>query len=215
VFFADNETRGELAEQSDHATPLTERGWAEARELGRPLRSTFGSFDLVFHSGYTRSADTVEALLEAWPPELRSRIEVRAHLFLRERDAGHCFNFTAAEAEAAFPWLQGYWQVAGPFFARPPGGESLADVAMRVHLFLESAKDELAGKSVMIVTHSGTLQMLRFWLEGWTHEDVLARLKSEPVSNCDVIVYRAGDGGRLARCEIAQAFAARTMSAPR
>jgi broad specificity phosphatase PhoE len=131
--------------------------------------------------------------------DVRSQIDIREHLFLRERDAGYAFNFTTHEAKAAFPWLQEYWKLAGPFFARPPGGESLADVAMRVHLFLESAKQELVGKSVLIVTHNGTLRMLRFWLEGWTHEDVLERWEREPISNCAFLVYRADAGGRLAK----------------
>ncbi|HXG53768.1 MAG TPA: hypothetical protein VNJ03_00165 [Vicinamibacterales bacterium] len=34
---------------------------------------------------------------------------VRHHLFIRERDGGHTYDMTDAQASAAFPWLQDYW----------------------------------------------------------------------------------------------------------
>jgi broad specificity phosphatase PhoE len=43
---------------------------------------------------------------------------------------------TTAEAESAFPWLQDYWITYGPIFGRPPGGESMADVAKRAYLLM-------------------------------------------------------------------------------
>lgn len=33
---------------------------------------------------------------------------VRHHLFIRERDGGHTYDMTDAQASAAFPWLQDY-----------------------------------------------------------------------------------------------------------
>ena len=53
--------------------------------------------------------------------------------------------------------------------ARPPGGESLADVTGRVHEFLNALFRDHAGQKIMIVTHAGTLRCFRFLLEGWTY----------------------------------------------
>ena len=39
---------------------------------------------------------------------------------------------TKEEAEKSFPWLREYWETFGGFFARPPGGESLADVRAKM-----------------------------------------------------------------------------------
>ena len=64
-------------------------------------------------------------------------MRVRHHLFIRERDGGHTYDMTDAEASTAFPWLQDYWATFGPFFSRPPGGESLAQVCERVYAFLQ------------------------------------------------------------------------------
>ena len=85
---------------------------------------------------------------------------VRHHLFVRERDAGHAYDMTDAEAQAAFPWLQEDWTTFGPFFARPPGGETLADVIERVYAFLQKLTRTMAGKRVLVVTHGGTILAL-------------------------------------------------------
>jgi hypothetical protein len=44
---------------------------------------------------------------------------------------------TTAEAEAAFPWLQPYWETYAPFFARPPGGERGRLSVSTVHRVLQ------------------------------------------------------------------------------
>jgi hypothetical protein len=46
---------------------------------------------------------------------------VRHNLFIRERDPGHAYNLTDAEAAEAFLWLKDYWNTFGAFFSRPPG----------------------------------------------------------------------------------------------
>ena len=98
------------------------------------------------------------------------------NLFVRERDPGFTYDMTEAEAEAAFPWLNEYWHTFGGFFARPPGGESLADVVGRVHTFLNTLFRDRAGQKVMVVTHGGTIRCFRFALERWDYEQAAHRL---------------------------------------
>ena len=125
-------------------------------------------------------------------------MRMRHHLFVRERDAGWTYDMTTAEAAAAFPWLQGYWETFGRFFARPPGGESFADVADRVYLFLGMLFRERAGQRVLVVTHGGTLRVFRYLLERWTHDEFLERWDAELVPNCAVTTYAFNPGlGRL------------------
>jgi broad specificity phosphatase PhoE len=191
VFFPDPEARRGLEGEADHQSGLTATGREQARALGGRLAREFGPFDLVYHSGYRRARETAELALEAMGG---TAAPMREHIFLRERDAGYTFNMTTAEAEVAFPWLQEYWRTVGPFYARPPGGESLADVAGRVQLFFESCERELAGKRVLLVTHAGTLRMIRFLLEGWTHDEAPERWRTEPVENASFVAYRAAEG---------------------
>ncbi|MCC7044524.1 MAG: histidine phosphatase family protein [Acidobacteria bacterium] len=191
VFFPDPEARRGLEGEADHVAGLTDTGRDQARALGERLANEFGAFDIVFHSGYRRTRDTAEFVLAAMPAGAAAPT-VREHIFLRERDAGYTFNMTTDEAEAAFPWLQEYWRTVGPFFARPPGGESLADVAGRVQLFFESCERELADRRVLLVTHAGTMRMIRFLLERWTHDEAPERWRREPNGNASFVAYERG-----------------------
>jgi 2,3-bisphosphoglycerate-dependent phosphoglycerate mutase len=133
--------------------------------------------------------ETVEHLLAAYPEEERKFMRVRHHLFLRERDAGWTYDITTAEAEAAFPWLHDYWETVGRFFARPPGGESLAEVAARVYLFLGMLFRDRSQRRILIVSHAGTLRVFRYLLERWTHDEFIERWDSEHIPNCAVTTY--------------------------
>ena len=195
-FFLDDEARRPILGIPDHRIGLTDTGWQQARETGRALRGQFGVFDQVYHSGYRRAADTAAAIFESYPSDERERMRVRHHLFIRERDQGHAYAMTDAEASAAFPWLQDYWNTFGPFFARPPGGESLAEVCERVYTFLQKLARTMAGKRVLLVTHGGTIWCCRYVLERWTYEEAEHRFETEQIRNCSVTWY-ALDNGRL------------------
>lgn len=204
TFFPDEDSRRGLRGEPDHLTPLTELGVSQAIEVGRLVRERFGSFDYLYHSGYKRAAQTAEHMVQAFSPDDRARLQVRHNLFLREREPGFAYDMTTAEAEAAFPWLQEHWDTFGRFFARPPGGESLADVAQRVYLFLGMLFRNRANARVLVVSHGGTMRMFRYLLERWTYEDVVTRWSTEPVPNCGVIAYQFdSDLGRLMPVDVA------------
>jgi broad specificity phosphatase PhoE len=189
TFFLDDESRKAVQGIADHHVPITDEGRRQAEITGKALRAEFGTFDYVYHSGYRRTQDTAQHLLAAYTPEERDAMRLRHHLFLRERDAGWTYDMTTVEAGAAFPWLQGYWDTFGRFFARPPGGESLAEVAERVYLFLGMLFRDRARQKVLVVSHGGTLRVFRYLLERWTHDEFLQRWESEPVQNCAVTSY--------------------------
>jgi broad specificity phosphatase PhoE len=189
TFFLDDESRKAVQGIADHHVPITDEGRRQAELTGRALRAEFGAFDYVYHSGYRRTQETAEHLLAAYTVEEREAMRVRHHLFLRERDAGWTYDMTTVEAETAFPWLQGYWDTFGRFFARPPGGESLAELAERVYLFLGMLFRDRAQQRVLVVSHGGTLRVFRYLLERWTHDEFLERWESEPVPNCAVTSY--------------------------
>jgi len=195
-FYLDDESRKSVKGIPDHLIPLTDEGRRQATVTGEALRDTFGTFDYVFHSGYTRTIQTTEHLLASYPPEDRARMIVRHHLFIRERDGGHTYDMTDAEASAAFPWLQDYWTTFGPFFSRPPGGESLAHVCERVYAFLQKVARTMAGKRVLVVSHAGTMWCLRYVLEGWSYEEADRRFMTEPMRNCAVTSYRLDEATR-------------------
>ncbi len=152
VYFADDAARRVLRGTPDQLIDLTADGHEQAAQTGRALRDRFGAFDYVYTSGYARTEQTAEWLLSAYTDEERAQTRMRMNLFVRERDSGYTYDMTEAEAEAAFPWLEEYWRTFGGFFSRPPGGESLADVVGRVHMFLEILFRDRIGQKVLVVT---------------------------------------------------------------
>ena len=188
-FFLDDESRKAVQGIADWQVPLTDTGHRQSADTGRVLRERFGAFDHVYHSGYRRTEETATGILSAYSEAERAAMRVHANPFIRERDNGYTYDMTTAEAENAFPWLQGYWDTAGPWFGRPPGGESLADVAERVYLFLNMLFRDRAGCRVLVVTHGGTMRAFRFVLDRWTFADVPTLLDRYRTPNCGVTTY--------------------------
>ncbi len=198
TYFADDAARRTVQGVPDHANPLTPLGHRQALETGRVIRERYGCFDYVYHSGYQRTVQTADDILAAYSEDERRQMRVRSNLFIRERDPGHAYDMTEAEAEAAFPWLHGYWQTFGGFFARPPGGESLADVVERVYLFLNMLFRDRAGQDVLVVMHGGTLRCFRYILERWDYEQALRWPPGQSPANCGVTEYECDEVlGRL------------------
>jgi broad specificity phosphatase PhoE len=189
VFFADDESRRSVRGVADHQIPLTEEGLRQARETGSALAEQFGSFDAVYHSGYRRTRETAVALLEGFADSVRARMQTRQSLFIRERDTGYAYDMTTTEAEVAFPYLDEYWKTSGSFFARPPGGESIAQVVERVHSFMDILIRDHAGERVLVVTHGGTLRAFRFLLEHWSYEQAESSMRTDPPHNCGATSY--------------------------
>jgi broad specificity phosphatase PhoE len=201
VYFADDAARRVVRGTPDHLIELTEDGIKQAAETGSAIRDRFGVFDYVYTSGYARTVQTADGILAAYSAEERERMKVRMNLFIRERDPGYAYDMTTDEAEAAFPWLSEYWQTFSGFFARPPGGESLADVVGRVHTFLDSLFRDRAGQKILVVTHGGTIRCLRFALERWNYQRAEKWPPGQSPANCGVTVYRCAESGERLELE--------------
>jgi 2,3-bisphosphoglycerate-dependent phosphoglycerate mutase len=195
VYFADDAARRVVHGQPDQLTELTPAGHQQAAETGVALRQRFGAFDYVYTSGYARTEQTAQGLLSAYPEAERAGTKVRMNIFIRERDSGYSYDMTTAEAETAFPWLNEYWRTYGGFMARPPGGESLADVVARVHTFLDTLFRDRAGQKILVVTHGGTLRCFRFLLERWDYARAAAWPEGQAPANCGVTTYRCAESG--------------------
>jgi len=198
TYFADDAARRIVRGTAEHHIELTPDGHKQAAQTGTAVRDRFGVFDYVYTSGYARTDQTADGILSAYPVEERERMRRRMNIFIRERDPGFTYDMTEAEAAAAFPWLEEYWQTFGGFMARPPGGESLADVVGRVHTFLDTLFRDRAGQKILVVTHGGTIRCFRFALERWGYEQAHSWPPGQSPANCGVTTYRcAADGDRL------------------
>lgn len=180
----------------DHEVSLAERGKVQAKLIGKVLsrmRPDLRELHRFFDSGYLRTIQTLDRILRAFQLDTEAGGRRRHHLDLREREPGYPFNMTITEANQFFPWYPEYARIVGEFFERPPGGESIADVCSRVHMFLTSLRRAHSGRRVMVVAHGGVILAFKFWLEKRNVQEA-EQLFKESVDNCQALIYRRVKG---------------------
>lgn len=190
AYFADDAARSLIKGIPDYKISLTEEGFLQAKATGAYLKKKFGEFDCCYHSGFLRTIQTLETILEAYPKKYRSNVKIRESLLIRERHAGYAYDMTEQEVDKYFPWLKEYWDTQGSFFACPPGGESLAKAAERVEAFRNEINRKRAGQKVLIVSHGGAIRCFRYLLEHWTYHQVTHLPKDQVPKNCGLTVYK-------------------------
>lgn len=129
---------------------LTERGWEQARGLGRRLEGE--GLELIVASPMRRAQETAEAIAEV----LRLPVQTDDELHeIRQADAFHTAAEDARAPHATITWMPG----AAPDFA-PPGAESFADVTGRVHRVRDRLVTHAGEHRVLAVSHFGFLHFL-------------------------------------------------------
>ena len=167
------ESLGNLDERAysqfgDHNVPLTQWGHRQAAEAGAVIAAYMSGLTgrgvqklRVWYSPFLRTRQSKDALLEALPVERIGK--VREDYLLREQDFGLFTEiYDHAERKQKFPAEFEKWarlrSNSGKFYARPPDGESRADVAQRMRLFLQTIMHEArhGHDNVVIVGHGVT-----------------------------------------------------------
>jgi broad specificity phosphatase PhoE len=174
----------------DPDVPLSEIGQAQAHTLGRWLadlpedeRPT-----AVLSSPFLRARDT--ARLAGRPLGLRVRTDER----LRERDFGAFDGMTGAGIREEYPDEARRRQLLGKFYYRPPGGESWADVALRIRSLLATEGPRYHGERLLLVAHQAVLMVCRYVLEELTEQQLLDIDRQQQVANASVTRYETEDG---------------------
>jgi broad specificity phosphatase PhoE len=173
-------------EARDADVPLSALGEQQAATLARALRDYAVSATDGFSSPYLRAVQTARAA-GVEPPALR--LDER----LRDRELGVIDTLTARGVERRLPLEAERRRWLGKFYYRPPGGESWADVALRVRSFL---RDLPAGDGTAVVfTHDAVVSVFLFVLLGMTEDELSTFLRTRPVTNASVTVLTRGVGG--------------------
>jgi broad specificity phosphatase PhoE len=179
----------------DPDTPLSETGHDQAAALGAWLGSLPAGErpTTVLSSPYTRAADTARTALRNGDLDVRLRFDER----LRERDLGVFDRMTRAGIRSEYPEEAQRRDLLGKFYYRPPGGESWADVALRVRSLLATADVRYAGERLLVVTHQAVIMVFRYVLEELSEQQLLEIDKREQIANCSVTRYDAAPDGTL------------------
>ncbi|MGI8908448.1 MAG: histidine phosphatase family protein [Candidatus Sumerlaeaceae bacterium] len=164
---------------------LTELGREQARAAANALRAM--KIDAVYSSDAGRALET--AGIVATPHQL----DVQPVEALRERFYGDYEGLNTEEIEGRFPGTRYSKTRDTRDLWRPPGGESLVEVAERVHAFLKELAVRHAGQRVLLIAHSGVVRVLDMISSGQRLEDIWMRT---PTNAC-VFILRGSSTGEL------------------
>lgn len=178
----------------DADVPLTDVGVEQAEAVGSWLRSLpdDGFPDAVWCSPYLRAAETARIAVG----EQRRELPVYADERLRDRELGILDTLTTLGVEARLPSEAARRRRLGKFYYRPPGGESWADVALRLRSVLADVDRRDDAARVLLVSHDAVITLVRYICEGLSEADVLRLAKSTPILNASVTrLVRLGGAG--------------------
>lgn len=197
--FARAEAEGLLdagVEGRDADVPLSEVGRAQAAGLGRWLATlpdeAFPEAAVV--SPYLRAGETLRIALDQVRAVGRAVPEVTVDARLRDRETGELELLTRAAIDTRFPAEAARRATAGEFAYRPPGGESMMDVADRLRAFLADASTRFADRRVLVVAHDAVALMLRHVVEGLSIADLQRLVAAGPIRNGSVTRWARAAG---------------------
>ncbi|WP_019136766.1 histidine phosphatase family protein [Cellulomonas massiliensis] len=174
----------------DADTPLSPRGEEQARATGVWFASLPAQErpTAVWSSPYLRARQTASL---AVPEGTRVRLDER----LRDRELGVLDRLTWRGVQRLHPDEAERRRHLGKFYHRPSGGESWADVALRVRAFLDDVLRAPADGPVLLVTHDAVVMLIRYVLEELTEEDLMDLERGRSVRNASVTRLDASDDG--------------------
>lgn len=177
--------------QRDADVPLSELGGQQAAVIGQWLAGLPDDArpDAVISSPYRRAMQTAEIARGALPAPAPMWIDER----LRDRELGILDRLTRLGVAQRFPDEEARRRFLGKLYYRPPGGESWADVALRLRSVLRDIRAEYADRRVLLFAHEATVFLLRYIIEGLT-EAQLMELAGRPLANAALTSWELADG---------------------
>jgi broad specificity phosphatase PhoE len=149
--------------------------------------------EIILSSPYVRAKQTAEIICEqgalAGGPA-RPIIDER----LREREFGIFDRLTALGIRERFPEEAAHRRRLGKFYHRPPGGESWADVILRLRSMLNTINLQFGDRRVLIVCHQVVVFCFRYILEQLDESSILKIDKQAEVLNCGIAAYDFSEG---------------------
>lgn len=175
----------------DADVPLSTLGEEQSRALGRWMANLSDDEkpDVTLVSPYRRArgtADLIRAEGGVTPDAAAAIVDER----LREKEFGILDGFTTLGIAALHPAQAEQRKLLGKFYHRAPGGESWADVILRLRSALDTLSLHYAGRRVLVVSHQVVVLCFRYLLEDLDEDRILAIDREGDIANCGVTEYR-------------------------
>ncbi|QGG42644.1 histidine phosphatase family protein [Aeromicrobium yanjiei] len=170
--------------------PLSDLGRRQAESLARRMHDlpTDERPDLVITSPFLRARQTAEIAMEGLG--VPRRVDER----LRDRDLGVLDLHTAQGIRASFPAESERRTRHGKFYYRPPGGESWADVALRLRAVLREIEQDHPGGRVLLFAHDVVVTLVRYVLEDLEEPALIEEAAKSPIGNASLSSWTGGRG---------------------
>jgi len=132
---------------------LNSRGIAQAKQMAHALKKINLIFDALYTSDLQRATKTANAIEDLY------NITAIKNAALRERHLGMLQGLSIDEAPTLEPEI---WQshLSRNIKENLRTGESIQQFADRIHLALEEIRKQHPGKTILVVSHGGALDMM-------------------------------------------------------
>ncbi|MDQ3246613.1 MAG: histidine phosphatase family protein [Pseudomonadota bacterium] len=173
----------------DVDVPLSELGHRQAEAAGRWFASLPEKErpEVLLSSPYTRARQTAEAICRAGGLTEQARPIVDERL--REREFGIFDRLTTLGIRAKYPEEAEHRTRLGKFYHRPPGGESWADVVLRLRSMMNTINLHYCDRRVLVVCHQVVVLCMRYILEELEESEILGIDRQADVLNCGICTY--------------------------
>jgi probable phosphoglycerate mutase len=167
----------------DADVPLSELGQRQAGAVGQWLRAQ-PVCERAWCSPYVRAAQTAQLALQAGESPATLKVDER----LRDKELGVLDTLTTVGVAARYPLEAERKRWLGKLYYRAPGGESWADVALRIRSFLRDVESPRRMERSIIFTHDAVITLFRYVCLEMSEAEVLEVAQAEPVPNASITV---------------------------
>ncbi len=176
--------------ERDADVPLSGTGREQAEAVGRWIAGLADDErpQIAVVSPYLRTRQTAELALAG------AGIETVVDERLRDRELGILDLLTGRGVEARLPGEAARRKRLGKFYYRPPGGESWADVLLRLRALLRELRDDRPDGRVVLFGHEATVLLVRYLCERLSEAELMAVAHATSVANTSISSWRRVDG---------------------
>jgi probable phosphoglycerate mutase len=176
--------------ERDADVPLSDTGREQARAVGAWLAGLDADDrpEVAIVSPYLRTRQTAGLALEG------TGIPMIVDERLRDRELGVLDLLTGRGVEARLPAEAARRKRLGKFYYRPPGGESWADVLLRLRAVLREVREDHPDGRVLLFAHEATVLLVRYLAERLSEEELMTVARSTTIANTSISSWRRVDG---------------------
>jgi probable phosphoglycerate mutase len=179
--------------ERDADVPLSDTGREQASAVNRWLGELPPDRrpQMAVVSTYLRTRQTAELALRGL--DIPAARDER----LRDRELGVLDLLTGNGVRTRLPAEADRRRRLGKFYYRPPGGESWADVVLRLRSLLRDVREDHPDGRVLLVGHEAIVLLLRYLIEGLDEDGLMKVAHEHSIANCSISTWARQDGDDL------------------